>query len=300
MDWYPWNIKAFRSGTRHLTALQRGLYRDLIDEYMDTREPLPDHEQALANICRIDVETWRANADPILALPPFHRENGKIFHDFCDGVLDDQDKKTRKKSVHGKKAAAKRWERKKKLKMPSVYPVDAEHMPSDAKGQDRTGQDIKEPPTPGKPSIFVIDQHFAPVWNSYPGRGKNGKRGEAFKGRRNTSLEVFREMFTEEMKGKNHDEHKDFIGKLVAAAIGYGRFLDGTGSPGQTFANWIGARGWEDDYNFDAAPDARRNSGYSIDAVAALASADQTGNPEGRSERLAKLGIDMPAKGDKG
>lgn len=66
--WYPWTPSWFREKTIHLTYAQRGLYRDLIDYYMESKKPLPDNDIALANICRIDLSTWQQYSVEIRAM----------------------------------------------------------------------------------------------------------------------------------------------------------------------------------------------------------------------------------------
>lgn len=41
MNYYPHHIGDFNSATRHLTRVERSLYRDLIELYYDTEQPLP-------------------------------------------------------------------------------------------------------------------------------------------------------------------------------------------------------------------------------------------------------------------
>jgi len=41
MNYYPHHIGDFNSATRHLTRVERSLYRDLIEMYYDTEQPLP-------------------------------------------------------------------------------------------------------------------------------------------------------------------------------------------------------------------------------------------------------------------
>lgn len=40
MHYYSFNISAFNNSTRHLTRLERSIYRDLIDMYYDTEQPI--------------------------------------------------------------------------------------------------------------------------------------------------------------------------------------------------------------------------------------------------------------------
>ena len=41
MHFYPHNIPDFNNATRHLTRVERSVYRDAIERYYDTEEPLP-------------------------------------------------------------------------------------------------------------------------------------------------------------------------------------------------------------------------------------------------------------------
>jgi len=40
MNYYPHHIGDFNSATRHLTRIERSVYRDLIELYYDTEAPL--------------------------------------------------------------------------------------------------------------------------------------------------------------------------------------------------------------------------------------------------------------------
>jgi len=107
--WYPFYPSRFKSATRHLTAEQDGIYRRLIDEYMETREPLPNNDIALARIAGVNENKWLDAARILRAY--FTHNNGMLYHDYCDEMLDIQDKKAKKRSESAKKAAKKRWEK---------------------------------------------------------------------------------------------------------------------------------------------------------------------------------------------
>lgn len=138
---YAWKPALFRKRTRGMNIVQRGIYRELIDEYMLTREPLPADDLALADIARISIDIWNENKAAVLA--KFEKVGEFLHHEHCDGELEFQDRSSVKKSKDGKTAASKRWEQKKKLKMRSVCDDDATTMPDQCElmQQDRTGQD---------------------------------------------------------------------------------------------------------------------------------------------------------------
>lgn len=107
--WYPFYPSRFKANTRHLTAEQDGIYRRLIDEYMETREPLPDNDIALARIAGVNENSWLDAKRIVIAY--FTHNNGMLYHDFCDQMLDVQDKKAKRRSQSAEKAAKKRWEK---------------------------------------------------------------------------------------------------------------------------------------------------------------------------------------------
>ena len=68
-EWFPWYPALYRADTMHLTAEQDGVYRRLIDHYMETRQPLPDSDVALARIAGITGEVWAVLAGTIRCFP---------------------------------------------------------------------------------------------------------------------------------------------------------------------------------------------------------------------------------------
>lgn len=58
MHFYPHNIADFNNATRHLTRVERSVYRDSIEMYYDTEQPLAGDVSLLARklLCRSDEE----------------------------------------------------------------------------------------------------------------------------------------------------------------------------------------------------------------------------------------------------
>lgn len=122
-DWYRWFPALYRSDTLHLTLEQDGLYRRLIDWYMVNRRPLPDNDQALANIAGVPLQTWTDNAD---ALRPFFKKRGGNLHlKRCDAELDRQDSKIKNLSEIGRKGAEARHNKNKDLPSGGKPPAEA-------------------------------------------------------------------------------------------------------------------------------------------------------------------------------
>lgn len=107
-EWYPWYPSLHKSDTMHLTAEQDGIYRRLLDHYMETRHPLPDNDFALSRIAGVDSNAW-AIAAAILRPYFRHGKDGHLHHKRCDAILQEQDGRNKKQSEKGKKGALKRW-----------------------------------------------------------------------------------------------------------------------------------------------------------------------------------------------
>lgn len=104
--WFPWTPSHFKADTMHLSALQDGIYRRLIDHYMETKLGLPDNDQALARIAGVDLDTFVDNSGDIRAFFKADK-NGRLSHKKCDSILKDQNKRSKINSKNGKKGGKK-------------------------------------------------------------------------------------------------------------------------------------------------------------------------------------------------
>lgn len=140
--WYPWFAIAYRRDTRHLSLEEDGAYRRLIDEYMVTREPLPNNDTALARIVGIPKADWDRLA---LVVRRFFRvRNDRLYHKRCELELRKQDARHNRNSERGKKAAFARWSK--------INGIDARRMLAPATVHNK---EKKEPPEPGESQTAV-------------------------------------------------------------------------------------------------------------------------------------------------
>lgn len=108
MHSYLHNIKTFNNATRHLTGVERLLYRDAIELYYDTEQPLPAVDfDRLARRLRAVTPEEKAALQYILT--EFFELTGDVYtHHFCDEVIEAYKNSTSAKSIAGKASAAAR------------------------------------------------------------------------------------------------------------------------------------------------------------------------------------------------
>ena len=83
LNFYPHHISDFNNSTRHLTRVERSVYRDAIELYYDTESVLTDDIERLQKrlLCRSDEEK-QALSD-VLDEFFYHQDDG-YFHERCD------------------------------------------------------------------------------------------------------------------------------------------------------------------------------------------------------------------------
>lgn len=105
--WFPWYPTRYKADTMHLTALQDGIYRRLIDHYMETKCPLPDNDGALARIAGVTAAEFAENSSVIRAFftPAASAKGGKLqlYLKKCDAILKDQEERRLSHFNRGKK-----------------------------------------------------------------------------------------------------------------------------------------------------------------------------------------------------
>lgn len=107
MNYYPHHIGDFDRATRHLTRIERSIYRDLLDVYYDTEAPLTLDQPAL---CRKVIARAPEEVEAVKAILAefFHETPGGWYHDRCEEELETYRKTNTQKSIAGKASAAAR------------------------------------------------------------------------------------------------------------------------------------------------------------------------------------------------
>ncbi|MEN2430915.1 YdaU family protein [Comamonas sp. F1-6] len=107
MNHYPHHIGDFNNATRHLTFVERALYRELLDLYYDTEQPLnPDFDKLARRVLATSDELRKALQG---LLDEFFTLRDDGWHNVrCDIELAAYLKKQEQQSLAGKASAAKR------------------------------------------------------------------------------------------------------------------------------------------------------------------------------------------------
>ena len=107
MNHYPHHIGDFNSATRHLTFVERALYRELLDVYYDTERPLNADATKLARRVLAHTDEQRAALDVVLDEFFVLQEDG--WHNTrCDREIAAYHQKQEQQSKAGQASAAKR------------------------------------------------------------------------------------------------------------------------------------------------------------------------------------------------
>lgn len=182
MNHYPHHIGDFNNGTRHLTRIERSIYRDLIELYYDTEAPLTSDIDALAR--RIIARSEEEMSALVAVLGEFFQlQDGVYRHGRCDEEI----AKYQAFAENGKQGAAKRW--KKPSDSPPINPPLAKNSPpiiSPLATRTNNQEPIYTPLPPKGEEVEVKAagrdhaKDFTEFWDAYPeNRKKNRYRSES-------------------------------------------------------------------------------------------------------------------------
>lgn len=102
MNYYPHHIGDFNNATRHLTRIERSVYRDLIELYYDTEQPLPGDMKAICRKILAGSTDEREAVEQVLS-EFFQLVDGVYRHERCDDVIAAYKAKAEKNKANGVK-----------------------------------------------------------------------------------------------------------------------------------------------------------------------------------------------------
>ena len=154
MFYFQHHIGDYRRDTGHLTLLEHGIYRQLIDLYYITERPLDASAMRLVCVRTADEE----QAYKRVLADFFHEHNGKYFHKRCDREIS----RYKDKSSKATDSAKKRWHKIKDLPpanaLPTQWYIDANGMLTKEPINPITNEPNKpiETPLSGKPDASEV------------------------------------------------------------------------------------------------------------------------------------------------
>ncbi len=122
--WYPHYIGDYARKTAHLTVIEHGAYRLLLDHYYATGKPLDANADVLHRVCRAFADAERQAIDKVLRLFFFHdEEEGVYIHHRAEEEL-----AKRSEISHKRRAAAERRHAEKNMQVHSKCDANAMQM----------------------------------------------------------------------------------------------------------------------------------------------------------------------------
>jgi uncharacterized protein YdaU (DUF1376 family) len=105
MHFYPHNIGDFNNSTRHLTRVERSVYRDAIERYYDTESPLPANDiERLYRVLLCSTDDEKRALNTVLG-EFFTVVDGAYRHDRCDLEIEKYRSNSSAKARAGKASA---------------------------------------------------------------------------------------------------------------------------------------------------------------------------------------------------
>ncbi|MCP5345136.1 MAG: YdaU family protein [Pseudomonadales bacterium] len=247
MHHYQFNIGDYRKDTAHLSLLEHGIYRMLIDSYYTNEGPLEaDDAKLMRTHCIRSADEQQAYRNVMDDF--FDLVDGRYVHAGCDKVL----AKIYEKSAKAKESAEKRWANKNKGSRVSKEEKNANAMRTHSERNANGMLPITHNPIPNTDSSneLSLSDLFSQLWESWPsGHGEKGSRKNAESAF--LKLKPDKTLFTTMIAARDAQARdKQF-------RVSQGQFA----SPFQHVERWIKNRRWEDEIGNQVTP------GYSSGSV---------------------------------
>lgn len=254
MNYYPHHIGDFNSATRHLSRVERSIYRDMIEMYYDSEQALPLDRAALCRKLMARSEEESTAVEQVLNEFFTETEQGWI-NGRCDKEIEAYHKKLKDKSAAGKASAEARAASKEASKpasnKDSSTGVQQVLTACSTNQEPRTNnhKPVKEEKAPQAASRLQIA--FDQFWKAYPKKSAKGDAEKAFK-KINPNAELLQTML-DAIEAQKH-------GKA---------WLDDDGQYVPNPATWLNAKRWDDEVVPYAGPSVKQSTApwWSSDAL---------------------------------
>ncbi len=221
-----------------MDATEYGAYvRIFLACYQTKDHTLPNDDIQLSRIARCTLGVWNRIKHAILVKFIIVNDGDGMEYLVHEGVFRNIIK-YRCKSAKNKANRLKGLE----TKQPLVNQTATKPQPSSDNTRPKTkDQRTEEEITPISPT--ESEMYFTQVWAAYPGRGKRGATGAAFKGSKSDAFARFQVLL------KKERDYDGFTKQLIAGAHLYTHFLDQSGYPSKHLSTWLNQQCWKDDYS---------------------------------------------------
>lgn len=155
MNYYPFHIGDFRSGTVNMTRRARWIYRDMLDVYYDTEQPLTLDFDLLCDSIGVDTDEEREIVARHLRFKFMKTEQG-YRNDVCDRVIAEYRARAETAKANGKRGGRPRNQNGADTK-PSGFPSGSDQVAGG--NPDETGSEANQEP---------ITNNQEPVTNTAP------------------------------------------------------------------------------------------------------------------------------------
>ena len=102
MHYYKFNIGDFDKSTRHLSIIERGLFRDILDLYIKDEKPVTDNLKKLERLLCVKSKAEKEALQNILDDFFILTDDG-YYSDYCQSILDDTTDRVEASRENGKK-----------------------------------------------------------------------------------------------------------------------------------------------------------------------------------------------------
>ena len=194
MHYYQHNIKDFNNATRHLTDVERSLYRDAIELYYSSEKPLPsDFETLFRRLMAVSDE--KKSALKYVVSEFFYLDDGDFRNKRCDEEIAKYHSKNASQSIAGKASAEarrKKAEAKKEQTLNECATVVEQTLNECATNKEpitKNKEQVNKKSTKKKPRVMK-PQEFKDFFAEYPAHRKGGTNAQAWKAWQMEGLKV--------------------------------------------------------------------------------------------------------------
>lgn len=183
MNYYPFHIGDFRSGTVNMSRQARWIYRDMMDVYYDAEAPLPLDIDVLCDALGVDTADERAIVERLLRFKFIKTEDG-YRHEVCEQVIADYHIKAETAKANGKLGGRPRKQTATNQE-PSGFPSgsDSDATSNPAETGSKTNQEpitnnhkqVNLKPSSASPPGGYPEE-FETAWDAYPPRPGASKK----------------------------------------------------------------------------------------------------------------------------